>query len=312
MQHSFRARVVKSTGSWYRVTSLEDGRALECRIRGKLRQAGLRSTNPVAVGDVVHVEQDDSGNALITEVAQRRNYIVRRSVNLSKESHIIAANLDQAVIIATLSAPVTFPVFIDRFCVAAEAFHIPPAVVINKVDLLEGAAQREALNELEQTYLKAGYPVVQCSAHSGTGMEALRALLSGKTSLLSGHSGVGKSTLLNRLQPGLELRTGAVSSAHGTGQHTTTFAEMHTLDSGSFIIDTPGIRGFGIVDIDPQELAGYFPEMRSLLPQCRFYNCLHLQEPGCAVKAALDSGQLAESRYLSYVNMYHDQNEQYR
>ncbi len=305
-----KARIIKSTGSWY-TARLDDGRFVEARTRGKMRQAGSRSTNPVAVGDLVQLEGDESGWA-IGAVEPRHNYIVRRSVNLSKESHIIAANLDQAILVATMREPTTFPVFIDRFCVAAEAFHIPVVLVFNKIDLLDDE-ERALLKGFLQLYTDLGYSTFACSADSGEGVAAFRQMMQGRVSLLSGHSGVGKSSLINAVAPGLGLRIGAVSSAHGTGQHTTTFAEMHELDADTFIVDTPGIRGFGLVDIARDELAGYFPEMRHLLPHCKFYNCLHINEPGCAVKAALDTGEVAETRYRSYLNMYeNDKEDTYR
>lgn len=280
------------------------GMRLECRVRGKLRQAGMRSTNPVAVGDRVKVEGGE-GEYVISAIEPRTNYIVRKSVNLSKESHIIASNLDRAVLIATMREPMTFPVFIDRFCVAAEAYHIPVTVVFNKVDLLN-EEERALLEDFMSVYADLGYKTLACSAVTGEGKERFRAMLDGKVSLLSGHSGAGKSSLINALDPGLDIRVGQVSDAHQTGKHTTTYAEMHKLSEGTFIVDTPGIRGFGLIDFEREELAGYFPEMRALLSDCKFYNCRHLTEPGCAVKEGVKTGKIAETRYKSYLNMYEE------
>ncbi len=305
-----KGRVIKSTGSITTVET-ESGDLLECRVRGKLRQAGMRSTNPVAVGDRVKVEGGEGGH-VISAVEPRTNYIVRKSVNLSKESHIIASNLDRAVLIATMREPMTFPVFIDRFCVAAEAYHIPVAVVFNKVDLLD-KEERELLENFMSVYADLGYETLACSAVTGEGKERFRTMLEGKVSLLSGHSGAGKSSLINALDPGLDIRVGQVSDAHRTGKHTTTYAEMHKLSEGTFIVDTPGIRGFGLIDFEREELAGYFPEMRALLSECKFYNCRHLTEPGCAVKEGVKSGKVAETRYKSYLNMYEEnEGENYR
>ncbi len=303
-------RVIRSTGSWYSVET-ESGELLECRMPGKFRKHKIRSTNPVAVGDLVELKQVDD-DYFIDKIQERKNYIVRKSVNLSKESHIIAANLDQAILVATIKSPMTFPTFIDRFCVAAEAFHIPVVIAFNKVDLLE-KEEREILESFAQVYRDIDYKVVVTSADTGEGLDAFEKIITGKISLLSGHSGVGKSTLINQIDQSLDLRVGDISEAHETGQHTTTFAEMFKLEAGGYIVDTPGIRGFGIVDIDQDELAGYFPEMRKLLPECKFHNCLHVNEPGCAVKKALETGEVAESRYKSYLNMYQEEfNNNYR
>lgn len=305
-----RGRVVKSTGSWY-IVERSNGELIECRVRGKFRQRNIKSTNPVAVGDWVHFlgEKDEH---VIYEIEDRKNYIVRKSVNLSKQSHIIASNLDQAVLVATLKNPVTFPTFIDRFCVAAEAYHIPVVIVFNKIDLFD-SDEREMLEAFRSVYTDLGYQTAVCSAETGEGLDDLIAILKDKVSLLSGHSGVGKSTLINAIDPNLQIRTGAISEAHFTGQHTTTFAEMHKIVFGGYIVDTPGIRGFGLVDIDREELAGYFPEMRELLPDCKFYNCIHIKEPGCAVKAGIETGKVAETRYKSYLNMFEEnEEEQYR
>lgn len=299
-------RVIRSTGSWYTVRT-EAGELMECNLPGKMRQKKVRSTNPVAVGDLVKVKKVND-DFIIETIEERKNYIVRKSVNLSKQSHIIASNLDQAVLVATLVDPVTFPTFIDRFCVAAEAFHIPVVIAFNKVDLL-AKEERPVLDAFAQIYRDLGYTIVYTSNETGEGIDDLKDILKDNISLLSGHSGVGKSTLINHIDPKLDLKVGEISIAHSTGQHTTTFAEMFLLDFGGFIVDTPGIRGFGLIDIEKEELAGLFPEMRKLLPDCKFYNCLHLNEPGCAVKAALETGEVQESRYKSYLNMIEDFDE---
>ncbi len=298
-----RGRVIKSTGSRYAVET-ESGEILYCGIRGRIRTRGIRSTNPVAVGDWVKVE-GDRDDPVIVDIEKRKNYIVRRSVKLSKESHIIAANLDLAIMVATMLHPTTLPVFIDRFCVAAEAYHIPVAVVFNKIDLLT-EEERELLDDFLDVYRRVGYETLVCSATSGEGLDELSDLLRGKVSLFSGHSGVGKSTLLNKLDPKMNVRVGAISEAHLTGKHTTTFAEMHRLSIGGYVVDTPGIRGFGLVHFETEEIAGYFPEMRALLPDCKFHNCQHIQEPGCAVKSAVETGEVAGTRYNSYLNMVED------
>lgn len=305
-----RGRVIKSTGSWYIVED-QNGEHIEARVRGRFRQDQIRSTNPIAVGDWVKYSGEE-GEKLIHEVERRKNYIIRRSVNLSRQSHIIASNLDQAIMVATLKNPQTHPIFIDRFCVAAEAFHIPVGVVFNKIDLLDDE-EREMLESFRSVYIDLGYTTVVCSAETGEGLNELKMMLENKVSLFSGHSGVGKSTLINELDPSMNIKTGEISEIHLTGQHTTTFAEMHKLNFGGYIVDTPGIRGFGLIDFEKEELAGYFPEMRKLLPDCRFYNCIHINEPGCAVKEGIQTGEVAETRYNSYLNMYYEkEDEHYR
>jgi len=302
-----RGRVIKSTGSFYSVDT-EMGDTVQARARGKFRNQKIRSTNPIAVGDWVKVELKDD-DYIIIEIEDRHNYIVRKSVNLSKQSHIIASNIDQAVLVATLVNPRTLPAFIDRFCVAAEAYHIPVAIVFNKVDLLEDD-EIEVLEDFAGVYSELDYQVLFTSATEKLGLDELKRLLRDKVSLLSGHSGVGKSTLINALDENLDLRIGEISEYHQTGQHTTTNAEMLKLHFGGYIIDTPGIRGFGLVHIEKEELSGYFPEMRKLLPDCKFYNCLHINEPGCAVKEAVENGIVAQTRYSSYLNMYNDDDEE--
>lgn len=300
-------RVIKSTGSWYTVETT-GGEIIDCRVRGKLRMKGIRSTNPVAVGDIVDYDGEVDSYAIVN-IHKRKNYIVRKSVNLSKQSHIIAANLDLAVIVVTLKNPTTFPTFIDRFCVAAEAYHIPVAVVINKADLLD-QEELEMANQFLRVYSNLGYQTLITSAEAGQGLEEFKSLLENKTVMLTGHSGVGKSRLVNSIDPNLNVKVGEISDFHQMGKHTTTFAQMHHLSFGGYIVDTPGIRGFGLVHFEKEELAGYFPEMRELLPDCKFYNCIHNSEPSCAVKAALETGEVAQTRYNSYLNMLQETDEQ--
>jgi len=300
-------RVIKSTGSWYTVETT-GGEVIDCRVRGKLRIKGIRSTNPVAVGDVVDID-GEADSYVIVNIHERKNYIVRKSVNLSKQSHIIAANLDLAAIVVTLKNPTTFPTFIDRFCVAAEAYHIPVAVIINKADLLE-EEELEMANHFLKVYADLGYQTLITSAEAGQGLAEFKSLLENRTVLLTGHSGVGKSKLVNAVDPNLKVKVGEISDFHQMGKHTTTFAQMYRLAFGGYIVDTPGIRGFGLVHFEKEELAGYFPEMRKLLPDCKFYNCIHDSEPGCAVKAALETGEVAQTRYNSYLNMLEESDEQ--
>lgn len=302
--------VMRSTGSWYTVET-EGGELLECRIKGKFRTKGLRTTNPVAVGDVVYYEMVDE-TAVITAIEPRKNYIIRKSVNLSKEAHIIAANIDRAFLIVTLAEPPTSNGFIDRFLVTAEAYSIPVTIVFNKTDLY-GPEEMELLELYTLVYREIGYEIMQLSATNATDVEAFRQQLTDQVNLLSGHSGVGKSTLINGVEPELTLKTADVSGAHKKGRHTTTFAEMFSLSEGGYIIDTPGIKGFGMVDMEKEELSHYFPEMRQRMHACKFHNCLHLNEPKCAVKAALETGEIAPWRYDNYFLLYHeDVNDTYR
>ena len=298
--------VIKNTGSWYTVLT-DDGQLIDCKIKGNFRLKGIRSTNPVAVGDRVQIVPNNEGTAFITEIEDRRNYIIRKSINLSKQSHIIAANVDQAILVVTVANPQTSTTFIDRFLASAEAYRVPVILVFNKTDLLDDDMRRyqEAMVNLYQTI---GYECHQISAENGDGVDNLRLLLKDKITLLSGNSGVGKSTLINRLVPDANLRTSEISDAHNTGQHTTTFSEMIRLDEG-WLIDTPGIKGFGTFDMEPEELTSYFKEIFHFSQDCRFSNCTHTHEPGCAVLKALEDHYIAESRYQSYLSMLEDKDE---
>ena len=305
-----RGLVIKNTGSWYTVRT-DDGQLAECKIKGNFRLKGIRSTNPVAVGDRVQV--GDGG--WITGVEDRRNYIIRKSINLSKQCHILAANVDQALLVVTVNRPQTSTTFIDRFLASAEAYRVPVILVFNKTDLLDEDEQHYQ-QMMVALYESIGYECRQISAATGSGVEQLRPLLQGKITLLSGNSGVGKSTLINRLVPDACLRTAEISDAHNTGTHTTTFSEMIEASSDAsgessptYLIDTPGIKGFGTFDMEPEEITGYFPEIFRFSKDCRFSNCTHTHEPGCAVLKALDDHYIAQSRYQSYLSMLNDKEE---
>ncbi|MCR4659933.1 MAG: ribosome small subunit-dependent GTPase A [Bacteroidales bacterium] len=292
--------VIRATGSWYRVLC-EEGEVFDCRLRGNYRLRGNKQTNPVAVGDRVHFELQTDGTGLIAEVDDRRNYIVRRATKLSKQTHVIAANIDLLCVVATLGAPRTSTGFIDRLLVTAEAYHIPVCLVFNKCDLYDD--ELNAVQDgLASIYRSAGYPVVVLSAFTGEGIDKLRPYIEGRTVLFSGHSGVGKSALLNALDPSLQLRVGEISDWSLKGRHTTTYAEIHPF-AGGYLIDTPGIKEFGMVDFNVQELSHFYPEMRAVLPRCRFTNCTHRHEPGCAVKAAVDDGIIDQERYANYLSI---------
>ncbi len=301
MQHGI---VIKNTGSWYQVKT-DEGALIECKIKGNFRLKGIRSTNPVAVGDRVHIDINREGTAFITEIDERDNYIIRRASNLSKESHIIAANIDQALLVVTINYPQTNLIFIDRFLATAEAYRIPVCLVFNKVDLYDND-DTELLQSVIDLYTYIGYPCIPISATTGEGVDNVRELLSGKVSLLSGNSGVGKSTLINAILPDLHLKTGEISASHHKGMHTTTFSEMFPLPQGGYLIDTPGVKGFGTIDFAPEEVAHFFPEIFALSHDCRFGNCTHRHEPGCAVLQALEQHRISESRYISYLSIIDD------
>lgn len=307
-------RVVRNTGANY-IVETADGREIACRVKGNFRIKGIRTTNPVSVGDIVEVTENAAderegveSTAFISKIMPRRNYIVRRASNLSKESHIIAANIDQAMLVVTLAHPATSTTFIDRFLATAEAYSVPAILVINKTDLLDNE-DKELLEAVTYLYTSIGYEVLAVSAKTGEGLDALRDRLHDRTTLLSGNSGVGKSTLINDLIPGANVRTGEISAAHDTGMHTTTFSELFHLPGGSDIIDTPGIRGFGTIDFDRYEVAHYFPEIFKASADCRFNNCTHTHEPGCAVREAVDDARIAQSRYTSYLSILEDGDE---
>ncbi len=302
--------VLKSTGKWYEVKG-EDGDKYECQIKGKFRLKGIRTTNPIAAGDNVQFDLEDDGHGVIREIEKRKNYIIRKSVNLSHEAHIVAANLDQAFLIATLVQPVTSTGFIDRFLVTAEAYSVPVVILFNKSDIYT-EDHWELFEYYQSVYNHVGHECIPISATTGEGLERVQSKMKGKINLVSGHSGVGKSTLINAIIPGVQIKTAEVSESHSKGVHTTTFAEMHELPEGGFIIDTPGIKGFGLVDIPKEELQHYFPDIFRILPECKFHNCLHLNEPGCAVKLAVEEGVLPEERYINYLAMYHEDEGPYR
>ena len=295
--------ITKSTGSWYQVRSGEE--TIDCRIKGKFRIKGITTTNPLAVGDMVDFEMEpEQGTGVIINLHQRKNYIIRKAINLSKQAQIIAANLDRAILVVTLASPRTSLGFIDRFLVTAEAYDIPACLIFNKLDLFSDDGL-EILDDYKGIYEDIGYPCYSVSALEGTNIDEVQTLLKNKVTLFSGHSGVGKSSLINRLLPDLDLRTHMVSEWSDKGMHTTTFAEMFELPQGGYIIDTPGIRELGVIDIEKEVLSHFFPEMRERMNQCRFNNCRHINEPGCAVLDALEEGEIAQSRYDSYLSIYH-------
>lgn len=303
--------VIKNTGSWYLVHT-SDGQDIECKVKGNFRLKGIRSTNPVSVGDRVQITLNAEGTGLISEIKDRKNYIIRRSSNLSKQSHIIAANIDLCFLIVTISHPVTSTVFIDRFLASAEAYRVPVNLVFNKIDIYS-AEELEYMDALADMYQYIGYPTIKISALNNIGLDILKEKMRGRVTLFSGHSGVGKSTLINSLIPNINLKTGAISDYHGKGMHTTTFSEMIAVPGGGYIIDTPGIKGFGTVDMDKAEIYHYFPDIFKFSSGCRFHNCLHINEPGCAVRSAVDEHFISESRYKSYLNMMDEEiDEKYR
>ena len=299
--------VIKNTGSWYTVLT-DGGNAVDCKIKGNFRLKGIRSTNPVAVGDRVEIIRNQEGTAFISNICDRRNYIIRKSSNLSKQSHIIAANVDQAFLTVTVDYPQTSTTFIDRFLASAEAYSVPVTIIFNKVDLFQGDARRY-LDMMASLYETVGYRCMKVSAETGEGVEELKPLLKDKITLFSGNSGVGKSSLLNLIVPGAQLRTAEISDAHNTGMHTTTFSEMLRLEYGGWVIDTPGIKGFGTFNMEPEDICGYFKEIFKFSKGCRFSNCTHTHEPGCAVRKAVEEHYIAESRYASYLSMLDDKEE---
>ncbi len=304
-QNTARARVIKHTGSHYLVSNLPDWNVTQCTVRGKLRLKGVRTTNPIAVGDFVDYDIQEDGSGIITRIHPRKNYIIRKSTNLSREAHIIAANIDLALIIVTLDLPQTPLAFIDRFLVTCEAYRIPVKIILNKSDLYKDS--QESVKSFKELYTSAGYEVVEISCINGENIERLKEEFKDKLTLLSGISGVGKSTLINTLDSTLNLRTKEISEYHLQGKHTTTYYEIHPLKSGGFVIDTPGIRGFGLLEIKPEELSHYFPEMLKVLENCRFAPCTHTHEPGCAVKMAVETGEISADRYISYLGMLEEE-----
>ncbi len=302
--------VIKSTGSWYAV--LSDNQVVKCRIKGKFRIKGIKSTNPVTVGDVVDFELEEKSDlGIIYHIHKRKNYIIRKSVNLSKQTHIIASNIDQVLLFVTIENPVTTTGFIDRFLASAEAYKIPVILLFNKVDVLDEKALI-IKGKLQEIYQKIGYETLDVSAKKEINIDKVKALMQNKVTLFAGHSGVGKSTLANKLDKNLQLKTKEISAQHKQGQHTTTFAEMFPLPFGGFLIDTPGIKGFGVVDFKKEEVGDYFKEFFALKAACKFNNCIHVNEPKCAVKEALKNGEIATSRYKSYLQILEGDQEHYR
>lgn len=308
--------VIKSTGSWYTVED-ENGDSFECKIKGKFRIKGIKSTNPIAVGDrvgftlqSVSANENEAPVGLITSISERKNYIIRRSINLSKQAHIIAANIDQAVLVATLNYPVTTTTFIDRFLASAEAYRIPVLIVFNKTDRYNHEHLMR-LNELKKLYESIGYTCLTTSAKTREGLDTLKKAIQNKSNVISGHSGVGKSTLINYLQPGLNLKTREISDMHKTGKHTTTYSALFKLDFGGYIIDTPGIKAFGVLEMEPWEISHYFIEIFEASKNCQYNNCSHTHEPGCAVKNAVEKGEIAQSRFISYLGLL-DSDDKYR
>ncbi|WP_163715387.1 ribosome small subunit-dependent GTPase A [Mangrovibacterium lignilyticum] len=308
--------VIKSTGSWYSVKS-ESGQIIDCKIKGNFRIKDIKSTNPIAVGDHVQFrldeqDEDDTNKAvgLITEIADRKNYIVRKAPNLSKQSHIIAANIDQAFLVVTINYPITTTTFVDRFLASAEAYRIPCTLIFNKIDRFN-KEQIAHLDDLIETYQNIGYRCLKTSTKKNIGLDTLKSWMTGKINVFSGHSGVGKSSLINKIEPRVNLKTKEISEYHLSGMHTTTFSEMFELSFGGYIIDTPGIKGFGMLDMEKEEIGHYFPEIFERLEKCQYYNCTHTHEPGCEVKKAVIENEIAESRYYSYLGLLQS-DEKYR
>ncbi len=304
-------QIIKNTGSWY-VVHTSDNQLVNCKVKGNFRIKGIRTTNPVAVGDIVTFKLTPDGTGFITDIAPRKNYIIRRASNLSKESHILASNLDMTFLVATLREPVTTTTFIDRFLATAEAYNVPATLLLNKCDNWD-EEDKELAEAIAYLYRSIGYKVLFTSATTGEGVDKIRELTKDRISLLAGNSGVGKSSLINSLIPGLHLRTGEISDIHHTGIHTTTFSEMHNIPDGGKIIDIPGVKGFGTIDLDANEVSHYFPEIFRIATNCRYNNCTHRHEPGCAVLEALENQEIAQSRYTSYLSIIDDTNpDKYR
>ncbi|OFX51414.1 MAG: ribosome small subunit-dependent GTPase A [Bacteroidetes bacterium GWA2_30_7] len=302
--------VIKSTGSWFDVRD-ESGHITNCRIKGKFRTSNIRSTNPVAVGDNVSFDFEDNNTGVITEISERKNYIIRKASNLSKESQVIAANIDQVFLLVTLKMPETTTMFIDRFLITAEAYSIPTILIFNKIDIYNDTL-KERLSELKTIYSAIGYKCIEISVIENINIETLKEELNNKTTLISGNSGVGKSSLINKFDPIINQKTGIISSSHNKGKHTTTFAEMFELSYGGYIIDTPGIKGFGLIDFGKYDLFHYFPEIFKESAKCQYNNCIHVNEPSCAVKNAVEKGIISEERYYNYLTILHQDDEKYR
>lgn len=310
-QNLKKGKVLKSTGKWY-IIELENGDIVNAGIRGKIRLKGFKTTNPVAAGDEVMITENEDGTGVIAEILPRHNYIVRKSINLSKQSHILAANVNRAYLLVTLVAPETHLAFIDRFLVAAEAYRIPVTLLFNKIDIYEGE-EIQIVDEIMAVYEGIGYPCHKISALNKSNLDFLRNDIKDKQVMIAGHSGTGKSTLINALDSNLDIKTAEISIHHMQGQHTTTFAEMHKLQTGGYIIDTPGVRAFGVIDLDKKVMSHYFPEMRALLNKCKYHNCQHLNEPQCVIKEAVEEGEIEASRYSTYVDLItEDQSLNYR